>query len=363
MPGFDILQQPLQYHPPVAPEVPVPDNTGAKIIAAGAETAVNGFIRAAIARRQADLEQQDIIQRGHIAERQLEVEQDRTNKTYALGLKGQDVTRQGNYLDYSIRDRNMDLEEELLPYKEDALDALTSARNAKAKRDMATIKQTANMIEEAGKDATGLGLFDSEFQRDHPMQYAANAYGFRRLWEATAEPKLQKTIKMFVDRANASKATLPDPVTGKPTKYPWAQIGEDIKLKGLESPFVEQLVKAGYFTREVSEDMVKTQNGLVPKVINRKAKPELQKILDDLKGASFGQAGKLESKVPGFGTGALPDPELSQAEQEAEIVKRRIAEEPENEAALRQRYSERNPGSESLLDEDSGGGADYGNVQ
>ncbi len=84
MPGFDILQQPFQYHQPVAPEVPVADNTAAKIISAGTETAVGGFIRMAVARRQAELEEAKQAQDA------------------ALTLRAQDIAKENNLLDYKV---------------------------------------------------------------------------------------------------------------------------------------------------------------------------------------------------------------------------------------------------------------------
>ena len=82
MPGWDVLQQPFQYHQPVAPEVPAPDNTAAKIIASG--SAAENFIRMAVARRQADLEQQQQIQQA------------------ALTMRAQDIAAENNRLDYLV---------------------------------------------------------------------------------------------------------------------------------------------------------------------------------------------------------------------------------------------------------------------
>lgn len=356
MPGFDILQQPFQYHQPVAPEVPVPDNTGAKIIAAGAETAVNAFLRASIARKQAELEQQQIVQRGQIAERQLAVDQDRVNKSYQLGLRGQNVTQQENSLDFYNQDREIKMKEDLFPVQKEAIEALTTARQAKAKRDISMITQTAKMVEEAGKDAEGLGLYDWKLLKDNPMLYAKNAYGFQQMWDGTSEPKLKATIKMFVAKAEQAKVKLPDK-DGAMKEYSWAHVARDIAEKGNDSPFVDALQAGGYYTKKEIGDVIKTSKGDRAKEIRREPTPELRRMLEGAKNANFGELSKIKSKVPTFGQGKLPDPELSQAEQEAETVKRRIAEEPENEAALRQRFSERNPGSEDLLDDD---GADTG---
>ncbi len=90
MPGWDILQQPFQYHPPVAPETPVPDNTAAKIISAGTDTAVGGFIRMAIARKQAELEEKQQVQQA------------------ALTLRAQDIAEENNKLDYEVGMANAD---------------------------------------------------------------------------------------------------------------------------------------------------------------------------------------------------------------------------------------------------------------
>jgi hypothetical protein len=84
MAGWDILQQPAQYHAPVAPEVPAPDNTAAKIISAGTDSAVNAFVRMAVQRNQAELERQKQVQDA------------------ALTLRAQDIAKENNKLDYEV---------------------------------------------------------------------------------------------------------------------------------------------------------------------------------------------------------------------------------------------------------------------
>lgn len=90
MAGWDTLLQQFQYHPPVAPEVPKPDNTAAKIISAGTETAVNAFVKGAIARRQADLEEKQMIQ------------------TAGLTMRAQDITSKDADLRYQVAKENAD---------------------------------------------------------------------------------------------------------------------------------------------------------------------------------------------------------------------------------------------------------------
>lgn len=90
MAGWDTLLQQFQYHPPVAPEVPKPDNTAAKLISAGTETAVNAFVKSAIARRQADLEEKQMIQ------------------TAGLTMRAQDITSKDADLRYQVAKENAD---------------------------------------------------------------------------------------------------------------------------------------------------------------------------------------------------------------------------------------------------------------
>lgn len=85
--AWNIQGQPFQYHQPVAPEVPVADNTGAKIISAGASAGIEAFTRMALANKQAQLEREKMIQDADLAAKGLELRKQELALDYDLKKK------------------------------------------------------------------------------------------------------------------------------------------------------------------------------------------------------------------------------------------------------------------------------------
>jgi hypothetical protein len=83
MAGFDVLQQPYQYHEPVAPVLPR-ENDAAKLIASTTDTVVGSFLRAATARKQADLEREKMAQDGALTLQGLELKRQELKQDYDL---------------------------------------------------------------------------------------------------------------------------------------------------------------------------------------------------------------------------------------------------------------------------------------
>lgn len=148
--AWDVLKEPFPgYHPAVGPEVPRPDNTAAnlvaqggeatgRLIAAGTDTAIGAFIRAAIARKDAELQAQKLVQDS------------------ALTLNAQRIAEQQGLRNYNLTSQHYKLME------------TTAGANSDA------AMGAASLADEVTARANELKVLDPEFQTKNPVQFAAN---------------------------------------------------------------------------------------------------------------------------------------------------------------------------------------------
>lgn len=371
-------ETPVPFYRPVAPEIaqvrPLPegDLLGGNLIAA--------FTQRAIAAENAKIDQQRMLQTADLAAKQLSFDREKLGDDYELRSKALGIDQQRADDLRDAASRRLDLDEDLQKHRIPLLDAQTEYTKSTAKlysnafvRNLAFASKQADFLDQAGKDAEELGLYDSAFQTEHPMQYAKNALGFERMYGATTDPKLKATIKKFVDQANASKVTL----DGK--QYSWAQVAQDIELNKDTSAFVDALKRGGYFHAEMGEETVAGTTSRTPN-------PVLKRILEDeMGGTPIKKINEIKAKVDPFApknatealakgmitpadvTGAaeslkkkdqaagessspdLPEPEIDPVQQEADFVKQKMASDPDNAASYRERFLQRNPGRDDLL--------------
>lgn len=375
--------RPVEPTVPVAPKYPQGDMLGGNLIAAMAQRA--------IAAERAKIDQEQMLQQADIAAKRLDFDRDRLGQDADLTNRRLDIEQQGVDDRYELEGKRLDSLETLQGAEADwykqRTEQSTKEFSTAFQRNLAFEEQRAKYLEEAGKDAEGLGLYDYTFQQEHPMQFAKNVMGFERLYGGTNDPKLQATVKDFVDKASQLKVSLDGP-EGRKT-YPWSQVVQDMERNGAESPFIPALKKGGYFqTTETTTDV----NGKQVPTTVREPGPVLKKVLSDsmggtslkiidqikrktdpfapknateaiamgvLKPEDTGKlAGDAMMTTPAPGSPAttaatpgtnLPPPEKSKAEMEADHVNQLIQANPDNADQYRALYLQRNPGREDLL--------------
>lgn len=194
--AFQFSNEGVPYHQPVAPVVPQPDNTAAKLVGQGGEAGVMGFVHMAIAAQQAKVEQQQMLQQADLKAQDLQHEDQWHQQTYEVAKQNANTMQQYR-LDYAKE-------------QEAAATALNTLRTSTANLNDEKRKQLQEGILTAGQAqlqfATTMAGLNNEFM-GRVMELHAN------------DPKIQTKDPL----------AFADAVTALQTEYPAAPNGSGIQ--------------------------------------------------------------------------------------------------------------------------------------
>lgn len=374
MAGWDTLLQQFPYYKPQEPEVPKPDNTAAKLISAGTETAVNAFVKGAIARRQADLEEKQMIQ------------------TAGLTMRAQDITSKDADLRYQVAKENADSLEQsrkdLATWHEDTKDEASA--KLKAKTQLALNAQSAAINWEKGiatndsLSVQDLAPLTPELMKSNPGEFIVQANDWN-LKHGDAKVGAVPTLKANLDKQVNSLsipyvpgAELVDAggnASAPPDQLMWRVLGKDgtwvpaqgrggqadlIKLfHDYQDPQNRQAIKKGIIAG--GHGSVIHQDD--PK-LGKIAVPTLDKYATGILGAFEKQRETPKSETPSTlmytthpkwsvtaqgevgneNIGPIDIPDLGRVDQERTKVKEMMTQYPEKSDELRAMFEQRNPG-------------------
>lgn len=175
--AFQFSNEGVPYHQPVAPVVPTPDNTAAKLIGQGGEAGVMGFVHMAIAAQQAKVEQQQMLQKADLAAQELQHRDQWQQQDYEVAKQNADTNAQYRKDWYDIYKENADTEK----------DSKSALLKEKIRQKMAgddfmanyatTQTQTENSALQA---ATKLKLNDERYRNNYPVEWLAAKDDFER---------------------------------------------------------------------------------------------------------------------------------------------------------------------------------------
>ncbi len=342
--AFQFSNANTPYYKPEAPELPGRVNMPQGDFVGN--SIVNAFVSKAIADERAQVEQKQMMQNADLQAQKL---------SYDYTALDQE---------HDLRTRALDIQADLEKHQASHLDQLTETAKTQNKlygtafeRSLMFEKQKSSLMLKAGATADDLHLTDPQYQTDHPMEYAKNAYIYQKKYGSTVDPQLKAAVDGFISKAEESKVTLDH------VQYPWSQVVKDIAINQDKSPFVDMLKKNGFMTTVNSDETVETQAGIVPKNVTRTPKGEAKRLLEEARGVNFGELKNVKPETSAFapknataaiasGTldlGVQPRPTSSKAEVEAAHVNQLNAKDPTGAAQRRALFLSRNPGREDLL--------------
>lgn len=175
--AFQFSNEGTPYYKPVAPEVPQPDNTAAKIISAGTQAGVMGFVHMAIAAENAKNEQAAMLQRADLAAKELSQRATAQAQNYEVAKQNADTQEKYRNDWYNIYKENADTRRD-----QDSALFTEKTRQRMAAEDfgknyVTTQTQTENSALQA---ATKLKLNDERYRNDHPVEWLAAKDDFER---------------------------------------------------------------------------------------------------------------------------------------------------------------------------------------
>lgn len=238
--------QSVPYYKPVAPEVPQPDNTAAKIISAGTQAGVMGFVHMAIAAKQAQLEQQQILQKSDLAAQQLGYEDKWNTDKHELDktIASQMNTYRTGML--GVAQQNADTLEQ---YRKDEIQA--AGDKLKAQNILTSTYATTEAKNDHAvmDDVHKFGLDDNTKWNDDPVGQIAKLNDLKVRYGTAQVGAAPEIIAGLNSKANnikvpflpgAQYSEIKDPATGK-SAYQWS--GADQTGKPVTSPMLLPLPK------------------------------------------------------------------------------------------------------------------------
>lgn len=279
--AFDIPSPAVPYYKPVEPVVPTPDNTAAKLISEGTATALQAFTHMAIARRQAELEQQKQLQDADLESRKLNILEQHGDEEFQLKKQLYDTYQTGADARLTTAKAN--------------LARFTSM--AKARQDIQEKQQMFSDKVEA--DKKNLGLDDPNLQND-PVAFGLALDKFQSHW-GQAPPTAGVKDQIAYYKNIADQQTIPvrfgavkDPDKGwigpEAKAVPIRQIFNGLRNPETQDGWLNGLMAAGLVTGK--EEMVdkKTADGQTYKE---------KQISYDFKGPAQGLEQALRNKSQG----------------------------------------------------------------
>lgn len=127
-----------------------------------------------------------------------------------------DLTARRMSQEYELRDRTLDVAEEMLPFQQNAMEAQTQLNTEHAKAfaegtgSAAQIKAEATrqktlLLKEVADNARSMKLDDPHFQTKEPMAFARNVLEFGRMYHLSPLPEVKQAIKSYQAVADSQK--------------------------------------------------------------------------------------------------------------------------------------------------------------
>lgn len=235
----DFSFQGVPYHPPVAPVVPEPSDTAARTIAAGTQTGVMGFVHMAIAAKQAQLEQEQMLQRADLAAQELQYRDKWQQEDHAVAKENADTNAQYRKDWFDVYNKNAETDRE---YKSGLVKAkLQATADATAFQNKYAATESAN-DSRALNAAKNYKLDDATFWNDNPVEAIQALNDWKRRFGAAKVGAVPQMTDAF--DAQVKKITVPFLAgaeyeqqldeSGKPLKdengkqiWKWTGIGEN----------------------------------------------------------------------------------------------------------------------------------------
>lgn len=218
--AWDIPSQGTPYYRPVAPEVPAPDNTAARIISAGTPVAIEAFTRMAIARENARNEQAKMLQDADLAAKKLQFDYKKQGDDYNVAKENADSLEQSRKDLAQWHQDTVDERSETLKNKLNATlaaqDAVTNWEKGIASNDAAAVNDLKGISPELMKSNPGEFIVQSN---DWNLKHGDAKVGAVPALQSRLSKQVNSLTIPFVP--NAQYVTADGKDTGKPEDLQW----------------------------------------------------------------------------------------------------------------------------------------------
>ncbi len=165
---------------------------------------------------------------------------------------------------FELRDRELTMAEELLPYRERYLDSLGETKKTAMMQMLQFNQQRGDLVNEANADAEKLGLNNPQFPVKNPVEFAANSMKFESQWgfgESTI-PEINAAVQRFRTVRDQHKIELPSYtkkdangvlIPGPTKSIPIYRVVEGLQNPDTHDQFRDILVASGHIKTDEKE--------------------------------------------------------------------------------------------------------------